>query len=84
MAERQDSVERRSPAQIARIALAVILLAVGVAVVVDNRVTRIGYIFGDIEAPLIVVLLLAVVGALIGWLLLHRSGTEISQTRVRG
>jgi uncharacterized integral membrane protein len=52
----------------------VILLAVGVAVIVDNRRdTRIGYVVGDVEAPLIVVLLLtAVVGALIGWLLLHR------------
>jgi uncharacterized integral membrane protein len=74
MAERQDSVERRSPAQIARIAVGVILLAAAVAVVVDNRRdTRIGYVVGDVEAPLIVVLVLtAVVGAVIGWLLLHR------------
>ena len=74
MAERRDSAERRSPAQIARIAVGVVLLAVGIAVIVDNRRdTRIGYVFGDVEAPLIVVLLLtAVVGALIGWLLLHR------------
>jgi len=75
MAQRRDSAEPRSSAQIARIAVGVILLAAVVAVVVDNRRdTRIGYVFGDVEAPLIVVLLLAAVaGALIGWLLLHRS-----------
>lgn len=80
MAEEQDTVvrssERRSPAQTARIVFGVILLAVSVAVIVDNRRdTRIGYVFGDVTAPLILVLVVtAVVGAAIGWLLLHRPG----------
>jgi uncharacterized integral membrane protein len=41
--------------------------------VVDNRSsTRIGYEVGHANAPLFVVLLVAaIVGALVGWLLLH-------------
>jgi uncharacterized integral membrane protein len=70
------SSERRSPAQTARIVVGVVLLAAAVAVIVDNRRdTRIGYVFGDVTAPLILVLIVtAVVGAAIGWLLLHRPG----------
>jgi uncharacterized integral membrane protein len=58
----------------ARIALAVVLLITIAAVAIDNSDdTRIGYVFGDVTAPLFVVLILAaIVGALIGWLLLHR------------
>jgi uncharacterized integral membrane protein len=57
-----------------RIALAVVLIVVIAAVVIDNsREVRIGYVFGDVRAPLFVLLLItAIVGALIGWLLLHR------------
>jgi uncharacterized integral membrane protein len=74
MAEHQDSVERRSPALTARLVFGGVLLAAVVAVCVDNRrKTRIGYVFGDVEAPLILVLVsAAVLGAIIGWLFLHR------------
>jgi uncharacterized integral membrane protein len=51
-----------------------VLIAVIAAVAIDNSDdTRIGFVFGDVSAPLFVVLILAaIVGALIGWLLLHR------------
>jgi uncharacterized integral membrane protein len=57
-----------------RLVLAVVLIVAFIAVVVDNRdETRIGYVFGEARAPLVVVLLIAgVVGAAIGWLVLHR------------
>ena len=40
----------------------------------DNRDdVRIGWVVGDADAPLVLVLLAtALVGALVGWLLLHR------------
>ena len=48
----------RSGSHTARIVVAVIILVVLVAVVVDNKDdTRIGYVFGDVEAPLFVVLI---------------------------
>jgi uncharacterized integral membrane protein len=65
---------RGSPVRTARIVLGIVLLGAAIAVIADNRQdTSVGYVVGDIRAPLIVVLLIAgVVGALIGWLLLHR------------
>jgi uncharacterized integral membrane protein len=64
----------RSVLQGARLVLGLIILVAAVAIVVDNRqTTRVGYVFGDVRAPLVVVLLLsAAAGALIGWLLSHR------------
>ena len=57
-----------------RIVLAIVLIAVIAALAIDNRDdTRIGYVFGDVNAPLFVFLILAaVIGAIIGWLLLRR------------
>lgn len=57
-----------------RIVVAIVLIAVIAAVAIDNRDdTRIGYVFGDVNAPLFVLLIVtAIVGAAIGWLLLHR------------
>ena len=57
-----------------RILVAGLLIVVIAAVAIDNRDdTRIGYVFGDTSAPLFVVLIAAaVVGAIVGWLLLHR------------
>jgi uncharacterized integral membrane protein len=57
-----------------RIVVAVVLVAVIAAVAIDNRDdTRIGYVFGDVNAPLFVVLIAAAIaGAIIGWLLMHR------------
>jgi uncharacterized integral membrane protein len=56
------------------VVVAVLVAAVVLAVALDNtRSTRIGYVFGDFRAPLIVVLLIAaVLGAAVEWLLLHR------------
>ena len=75
MAEERHPVERRSPRETARLVFGVILLVIVGAVVVDNRHdTSVGYVVGDVRAPLIIVLLItAVVGGLIGWLLLHRA-----------
>jgi len=69
---------RSSPARTARLVVGTVLLVCAVAVIVDNRQkTSVGYVFGDVRAPLIVVLLAAaVVGALVGWLLLHRPHHE--------
>jgi uncharacterized integral membrane protein len=74
MPEARDTGERRSVGDTARLVIGVLLLAVVVAIVADNRRdTRIGYVVGDVEAPLIIVLLIAALaGAAIGWLLLHR------------
>jgi uncharacterized integral membrane protein len=57
-----------------RVVIGMLLLVVLVAVVVDNKDdTRVGYVFGDFEAPLfVVVILAAIIGALVGWLFLHR------------
>ncbi len=44
---------------LARIAVAVVLIAVIAAVAIDNSDdTRIGFVFGDVSAPLFVVLIL--------------------------
>ncbi len=51
-----------------------VILAALVALVVDNRHdVRLGWVFGDGDAPLwLVVTLSAIAGALIGWLISHR------------
>ena len=58
----------------ARVVLGTLVLVLVVAFAVDNRDNvRIGWVVGDGSAPLVLVLLAtAVVGALMGWLLLHR------------
>ena len=65
---RAESVHRT------RVVLAVLVVAIVLAIALDNtRSTRIGYVFGGFRAPLIVVLLVvAVLGAAAEWLLLHR------------
>ena len=66
--------EHRSLGHTVRIASGLVLVAVAVAIVVDNRrSTRVGYVVGDVRAPLILVLAVAAFfGAGVGWLLLHR------------
>jgi uncharacterized integral membrane protein len=56
-----------------RTVVAVIILVVLVALVVDNRDdTSVGYVFGDVETPLFVVVLAAtLLGALLGWVVSH-------------
>jgi uncharacterized integral membrane protein len=57
-----------------RIIVAIFLVAAIAVVAIDNRDdTRIGYVFGDVNAPLFVVLIAAAIaGAITGWLLAHR------------
>jgi uncharacterized integral membrane protein len=89
MRERQDQLsvheeydEReghpRRSAQTARLIVGTVLLVVVIAVVIDNRQgTTVGYIYGNVRAPLIVVMLAsAVAGGLVAWLLLHRARRE--------
>jgi uncharacterized integral membrane protein len=69
-----EPTERRVNVHWARIIVAGVVIIVIAAIAIDNSDdTRIGYVFGDTSAPLFAVLIAtAVVGALIGWLLLHR------------
>jgi uncharacterized integral membrane protein len=69
-----EPTERQVNVHWARIIVAGVLIVVIAAIAIDNSDdTRIGYVFGDTSAPLFAVLIItAVVGALIGWLLLHR------------
>ena len=64
---------RRSGARGLRVVVAVIVLVVLVALVVDNKDdTRVGYVLGDVETPLFVVIIAAaVLGALLGWVVAH-------------
>ena len=57
-----------------RLTLAGVLIIVLAALAIDNRKrVRVGWVFGEVHAPLFVVLLVAaIVGALIGWLILSR------------
>ncbi len=58
-----------------RIVVAVVLVVVVAAIAIDNRQeAKVGFLFGDVRAPLIVVVIGAtLVGIAIGWLLSHRS-----------
>jgi uncharacterized integral membrane protein len=76
MEERRVEREPTTPRgglQTLRVVVGVVLLVVLVAVVVDNKDdTRIGYVFGDVEAPLfVVVIVAAVLGALLAWVVSH-------------
>ena len=68
------AVHRRDAAQIFRLVLVLLIVAVLVAFAVDNREdVRIGYVVGDTEAPVWIVLVAAAIcGVIIGWLLRHR------------
>ena len=70
----EDSGPHSKPHTV-RLVLVGVLLAVVVAVAVDNRQdAKVGFLFGDVRAPLIVVVLCAtVLGVAIGWLLSRRS-----------
>jgi len=66
--------EGRSAGSRMRLVIGAVLVVILIALLADNSDdTRIGYVFGDVEAPLFLVLVVAaVLGALIGWLVLHR------------
>ncbi len=73
-ARHDRDLRRRSAGETLRLVLGLVLLAAVVAFVVDNRSdVRVGWVLGDSEAPLAFVLLItAVAGAGVGWLLMHR------------
>jgi uncharacterized integral membrane protein len=74
MDARDESPDGRSAAGTARLVVGAVLLIALIAVIVDNhKSVRVGYVVGDAEAPLFVVLVVAALaGAVIGWLFLHR------------
>ena len=68
------SVDRTDRSQVGRLVVIAIIVIIVVAVAIDNRDdTEVGYVFGDVSAPLWLVLLLAgLAGVIVGWLLKHR------------
>ncbi len=72
VAEGEKPRDRRETARIVGLVLAVVVL---LALLVDNgQSVRIGYVFGDVRAPLIAVLAItAVLGAVVDRLLLWRT-----------
>ena len=60
--------------RVARLTLAAAIVAAVVLVAVDNRRdVRVGYVVGDTEGPIWIVLLAAgVAGVIVGWLIQHR------------
>jgi len=72
------AVHRRDAARLFRFVIVAVLIAALVIVGMDNRSdVRVGYAFGDASAPIWVVLVLAAIaGLFIGWLLRHRPHHE--------
>ena len=60
--------------RVARLIVAAVIVAGVVLVAVDNRRdVRVGYVVGDTEGPIWIVLLAAgVAGVIVGWLIQHR------------
>ena len=67
-------VHRRDAARMFRLVLVIALIVVVVALALDNREdARLGYVFGDAEAPTwTVIVAAAVIGVFAGWLIRHR------------
>jgi len=72
--EHAGAVHRHDAAKIFRWLIVAALVVAIVVVARDNRSdTRVGYAFGDAQAPIWVVILIAgVAGMVIGWLVRHR------------
>ncbi len=72
--ENAGAVHRRDLAAVIRFLLAAIVVAALVIIGLDNRKNvRIGYVFGDANAPVWIVLVAsALAGIVIGWLIKHR------------
>ena len=60
--------------RVMRLVIAAVIVACVVLVAVDNRRdVRVGYVVGDTEGPIWIVLLAAgVAGVIVGWLIQHR------------
>ena len=73
--DRSLTTQARDVGRGVRLLVAAALIAAIVIVALDNRDdVRLGYVFGDVQAPVWIALVAAgVVGVLIGWLLKHRS-----------
>jgi len=79
VAEHAGAVHRRDFALLLRWLFVAALVVVIVAVAMDNRDdVRVGYAIGDANAPIgIVLVIAAVVGMIIGWLIRHRPRTRV-------
>jgi len=64
----------RDTGRIVRLVIAALLVAVVGAIAIDNREeVEVGYVAGQVRAPVWIVLIAAgVAGVLIGWLIKHR------------
>ena len=72
--EHAAAVHRRDAAKVIRwLIVAAIVVAIVVVARDNRRDTRVGYAFGDTEAPIWVVILVAgLAGMVVGWLIRHR------------
>jgi uncharacterized integral membrane protein len=72
--DRNGTERARDAGRVVRLLVVAALVAAIVIVGFDNRDdVRLGYVFGDAEAPVWIVLVAAgIVGVIIGWLLRHR------------
>ena len=66
--------EHGSSSRTIRIVIAALIVAVIIAVAIDNNESvEVGYVIGETEAPVWVVLVAAgIAGVVIGWLIKHR------------
>ena len=72
--EHAGAVHRRDAAQLIRWVFIAAIVAAIVVIAMDNSDdVRVGYAFGDAQAPIwIVIVLAALAGLVIGWLVRHR------------
>jgi uncharacterized integral membrane protein len=72
--EHAAAVHRRDAAKIFRWLIVAVIVGAIVIVARDNRRdTRVGYVFGDTDAPIWFVILVAgLAGMVVGWLIRHR------------
>ncbi len=66
-ADQEATIRRRQTFRLATIA---VIIAAAAALAIDNRESvRLGYVFGEREAPLVIALVVAfVLGAIVSWL----------------
>jgi uncharacterized integral membrane protein len=76
MSDQQPAPQTTDKGRTARLVVALVIVAAVVAVAVDNRnEVEVGYVVGDVSAPLWVVLVAAgIAGIVVGWLVKHRPG----------
>ena len=74
MNDNNSGMTTRDVSHLARFTIAAAVVAALIIVAFDNREdVRLGYVFGDTEAPVWIVLVVAgIAGVFIGWLIKHR------------